>query len=224
MIESGGSFYFIDAGAPVIDATLRHGLDMHNFRAIFTTHAHGDHTSGIFQIADLINWYYRDCSADFYLTDPRLRDIFEQQITVSNNDNGVDRDRVRFKIADVGAMYEDENIKVEYIRNAHMTTSPSYSILVSEGDKKVLFSGDFSGHLRANDVPTVLLEEDIDAFICELAHFEVSEIKPYLDRSHCKRVFFTHVYPDSKYDDVKVEISHPSFELFTPCDNDSYEI
>lgn len=224
IIHSGKSFYFIDAGAPVADVIQRMGLDMHNFKGIFTTHVHGDHTAGLFQVADLLNWHYRDCSADFYVTDPEQAEAIEKLIYISNNKTHVDEARVRFKTATAGVVYEDENIKVEYILNKHITSSPSYSILVSEGEKRVLFAGDMSGHLAANDVPVGVLESGVDAFVCELAHFTLDELSPYIDGARIQKLFFTHVYPTDKYAEIETVKGKYPFEILTPNDNDSYEI
>lgn len=224
LLESGDSFYFIDAGAPIADIIQRRGLDMHAFKGVFTTHVHGDHTAGLFQIADLMTWYYRDCEADFFVTDPEQAEAIEKLIYISNNKTGVDKARVRFRTAAEGIAYEDENIKVEYIPNKHITSSPSYSIQVTEGEKKVLFSGDLSGNLAANDLPVDVLESGVDAFVCELAHFTLDSLAPYLATAKTGKLFFTHVYPMSKYEDVEAIKGKYPFEILTPCDGDAYEI
>lgn len=224
LIESGDSFYFIDAGAPIADVIQRRGLDMHYFKGIFTTHVHGDHTAGLFQVADLVNWYYRDCSSDFFVTDSEQADAIEKLIFISNNKNSIDKSRVRFRTACEGVMYEDENISVEYILNKHITSSPSYSLVVREGEKKILFSGDFSGHLAEQDVPVKVLEGGIDAFVCELAHFSLDELAPYIKNAKTDKLFFTHVYPTEKYDDIERIKADFSVEIVTPKDNDTYYI
>ncbi len=224
LIESGGAFYFIDAGAPVADVIQRRELDMHNFKGIFTTHVHGDHTAGLFQIADLMNWYYKDSAADFFVTDPEQTEAIEKLIYISNNKTGVDKTRIRFRTVLEGINYEDENIKVEYILNKHITSSPSYSVLVTEGEKRVLFSGDFSGNLAQKDIPTDILEKGVDAFVCELAHFSLAELHPYIEKAKTDKLFFTHVYPTSKYEEIeKIKCEYP-FEVITPMDNDTYDI
>ena len=224
LIESGNSFYFVDAGAPIADVIQRRGLDMHNFKGIFTTHVHGDHTAGLFQVADLVNWYYRDCSSDFFVTDSEQADAIEKLIFISNNKNGIDKSRVRFRTVCEGVMYEDENISVEYILNKHITSSPSYSLVVREGEKKILFSGDFSGHLAEQDVPVKVLEGGIDAFVCELAHFSLDELAPYIKNAKTDKLFFTHVYPTEKYDDIERIKADFSVEIVTPKDDDTYYV
>ena len=224
LVETGDSFFFIDAGAPIADVIQRRGLDMNKFKGIFTTHAHGDHTAGVFQITDLMNWYFKSTSADFVLADPEQIEALKSLINISCNKSGIDGSRIRFGLAQEGVVYDDGKIRVEYILNQHMTTSPSYSILVSVGEKKVLFSGDFSNGLKACDLPVKVLNDRVDAFVCELAHFSLENLMPYIEDADLGKLFITHVYPDSKYADVESIKGKCSFEVITPNDGDVYEI
>ncbi len=220
MLESGGSVYFIDAGAPISDELLRRGKTFGELRAVFTTHAHGDHTVGLVQLADLINWYFTDAAADLFVTEQAHIDAIRAMIITGGTPN-IDDSRVRFRIPTEGLVYEDENLKVEYIRTAHMPIS--YAILVTEGDTRVLFGGDFSGELRGHDVPAVT-REPIDAFVCEMAHFNMTHLRPYLDECKARRVLFTHVFPLSNYDDIEAIKGTYPFEVLTPRDGDAYVI
>ncbi len=221
LIESGGAFYFIDAGAPLVSAALARELDMKSFKGVFTTHVHGDHTSSLINLADLANWYFKEISADFFVTDERFLKAAEELICITSNKR-LDTDRVRLRMAHEGVVFEDENIKVEYIQNKHITFSPSYSILISEGSKRVLFSGDLSSHLRENDIPNVIFEEDVDTYVSELAHFSLDELAPYLDRMRTKKLLFTHVYPENKYKEIEKIKGKYHFEVITP--QDGFEI
>ena len=98
----------------------------------------------------------------------------------------------------------------------------SYAILVTEGEKRVLFGGDFSHGLRKRDVPSVITE-DIDGFVCELAHFTADELAPYLDVCNAKKVFFIHAKP-SRYADIENFKGNYSFEIVTPRDKDEFYI
>lgn len=225
LIESGDSFYLIDAGAPVTDLIHRNGLDIRRFRALFTTHAHADHTSGVPYLAGLINWYYRDCAADFYMTEQEMIDAIENLIYVSDTRFKVDKERLRFKVATEGQIYQDENIKIEYFPTYHMEIGkPSFAVLVTEGDKKVLFTGDISHNIRKNDIPAIAFDGGVDAMVCEMAHFNINDMKPYLERLKVKDLYFNHVFPLSNYDDIEAVKGKYDFIIHTPNDNDSFEI
>lgn len=220
MLESGNSVYLIDAGAPVVDCLLREGKHVNELRAAFITHIHGDHTNGLFHLVDLMNWYYKESAADFYIPEQSLIDTVETVVkTVSGF--SLNRDRLRMHCVESSLVYEDENIRVEYIPTAHMgERHQTYSILVTEGTNRVLFSGDFSGMLSKKDVPTIIAEDGLDLFLCELAHFGLRELSPYLDTCKAKRVYFNHVFPLEKYNDIESAKAQYSFEIGTPKDGD----
>ncbi len=222
MLECEGALYFIDAGAPLSSEILRYGKTMQAVRAVFTTHAHGDHTVGLVQLCDLFNWYYRDAAADFYVTEQAHIDAIRAMI-ISGGTPSIDDTRVRFKLPAEGRVYEDEHILVDYIRTAHMAVS--YAILVTEvaTGRRVLFSGDLSNALQAADVPAVIREE-LDGFVCEMAHFGVSHIAPYLSECRARRVWFTHVFSLEKYAQIEAMKEEYPFEILTPADGDAYRI
>ena len=219
MLESGGAVYFIDAGAPMIDLMLSEGKSVNDLRAVFTTHVHSDHTIGIVHLADLMNWYYKSSRAEFFITEQDHIDAPTRWIYTSGDGN-IDESRLKFTVPTEGVVYRDENITVEYIPTAHMKNS--YAILVTEGDKRVLFGGDLSHGLRKKDVPAVI-GEDIEGFVCELAHFTIDELTPYLDTCRAKRLFFIHAKP-ARYKDIDTIRGKYPFEILTPDDMDSFEI
>ena len=70
----------------------------------------------------------------------------------------------------------------------------------------------------------MLASEDYDIFVCEMAHFSPAALKPYLDTCKSKNVYFTHVFPLSKYDEIEKFKDVYSFGIFTPADGDSVEV
>ncbi len=222
MLEVEDGLYLIDAGAPVAGELLRHGREVPELRAVFTTHTHGDHTAGLVQLCDLINWYYRDAAADIYVTEQAHIDAIRAMI-ISGGTPEMDDGRVRFHVPAEGQVYEDAYIRVDYIRTAHMAVS--FAILVTEiaTGARILFGGDFSNQLRGRDVPAVI-REPIAAFVCELAHFGVEHLTPYLSDCRAARVIFTHVFPLDKYADIEGLRGKYPFEILTPVDGSKYEI
>ena len=225
MIESGNSVYFIDGGAPMIDELLRHGRHPDEVRAIFNTHVHGDHTAGFYHFADLVDWYYKKASVDMYIADTVFIDALKNMIKAGNPHTELCSDRLRFHLNDPNVAYEDENIKVEFILTKHfLEPYHSYAILVSEGEKRVLFSGDLSQHLQRDDVPAILANEELDLFVCEMAHFGTEHIRPYVESAKAKQIAFTHVYPLDKYERIEALEGELGIKFLTPKDNDVIEI
>ena len=220
MVESGSAVYFVDAGAPMVEAIQIAGREVNDLRAVFTTHIHSDHTVGMIQLASLMNWFFGKASADFFVADQAHIDATKNWIYTAG-DGVLDENRIRFRIPEAGRVYEDENIKVDYIPTSHIKNS--YAVMITEGEKRVLFGGDFSGQLKRNDIPKEI-DEELDGFVCELSHFGMEHLTPYLGSCRAKRIFFTHVYPLSKYDDIEAIKGKYSFEVFSPKDGDIFEI
>jgi len=220
MIESGNSVYLVDAGAPVTDIFQKSGRPLDSIRAVFTSHAHCDHTAGIPFLANRMNWYLYQTNCDFFLTTEELIETVKAT-NCAWGDGELNPNKLRFHVPTEGVVFDDGNIKAEYIKTAH--TDPSYAILITEGEKRVLFGGDFSQDLKYNDVPEIISEE-LDAFICELGHFGFDEIGPHLKKSKAKQVFFTHVYPDGRFDEINRMKSEYPFPMCAPNDGDVVEI
>ena len=210
MIEIGKAIYIIDAGAPVADCLLCQGKDINDIKAVFLTHIHSDHSFGLFYLVRLMNWYYKKSSADFYIPEQQFIDMV---VNVASSPL-LDTERLRLKLIDLYVAYKDKNIKVEYIPILHMGTNHNtYALLITAEGKRLLFSGDFSGRLNKNDVPSVISEEALDLFVCEMAHFGIEELTPYLDTCKAKRVYFNHVFPLDKYGDIEAARSKYAFEI-----------
>ena len=225
LIEVAGAIYYIDAGAPLFERSEELGFDAAKVRAIFTTHAHGDHISGVYAFADLMNWAKRfaGVTCGFFMTEKGVSEALKSLISLTAKP--LDESRLHFKVASEGCVFEDENIRVTYIPTRHMAVQsrPSYAILVEGDGKRVLFSGDMSQHLAENDFPKEAYQF-LDLFVCELAHFSVEELVPYLDNVGAKRVAFTHVYPLTKYEELEALRKKCSFEILTPSDKDIFTI
>lgn len=221
MIESGDAVYLVDAGAPVADLVLRQGREITDVRAIFTTHIHGDHLAGLFHITDLVNWYYKTHTMDVYIPEQACIDAIKNMILVCAPGISLHEDRLRFHLTDVTAGYTDENIRVTYFPTKHLKEPHlATSVMITENGKRILFGGDFSHRLAKQDIPQILFDEPIDAFVCEMAHFDAEDIRPYLERCKAKDVYFTHVFPLDKYEKIQAMAKELSVCIHTPNDGD----
>ena len=72
ILEVEGRYYLIDMGANVTEELRRRGIPMEAVRLAICTHPHGDHTDGLIQFADLLNWYFKKADPLILLPDERL--------------------------------------------------------------------------------------------------------------------------------------------------------
>ena len=221
MLEIGENIYIIDAGAPIADLLIRERVNIEKVRAVFTTHAHGDHVSGILQFSDLINWHYKKASVSFYLTEEKLIDGFINILKILEDDK-FDNERVKFLVAEAGIVYKDDYVCVTYIPTKHMSNSnrPSYAIFVEAWGKKILFSGDLSSRILKEDFPQIAFEQDLDLIVCEMAHIKPENITPYLEKCRTKQFYFNHVYPFSKFDAIESMQGKYSYPVYIAHDKD----
>ena len=226
MVEVNGSIYFIDAGAPVVDILLRRGVDLNAIKAVFTTHIHGDHTDGLLNMADLFNWYFKTTSLDIYMTEQRGIDLFKALVSAVEGGDAVDEARLRFKLMTQGTVYDDGNIRLTPIPTQHMAVRnrPSYAYLIEAEGKKVIFSGDLSYHLEKGDFPAYALEHDVDLMVCEMAHFGVEQVRPFLEKCRAKTLLFNHVYPLHKLDEINALNGAFGYAIRTVDDGDEVEV
>lgn len=207
MIEAGDSLYVIDAGAPLVDELLRMGRKPTDVKHVFFTHSHTDHTVGAVQLLSLDNWFYRDAQLTLHCPEEGLARVFEQWLIANHEANGL-REGLECSVYEEGLVYEDANIRVSAIGNKHLANGRSFGFLVTDvvNGKRVLFTGDLSKKLAGEDFPKIAMEEELDAVVCELAHFELQHVKPYLEKCRAKAVYFHHVAPLSKLEEIR-EIS-----------------
>lgn len=201
MIEISDRLYLIDGGAPVIDLILSNGKRPEQLKAFFNTHPHTDHVDGLLSLITLCGWTYPDTAFDICVPDRCVTDAFvayHETLTGTKYPH----DRLRNKVYTEGEIYDDGYIRVSAIPTKHCLPMPSYAFLVEAEGKRVVFSGDMSQFFRGDDFPKVVLDEDIDLFVCEMAHFGEEHILPYFERCRAKRVMFNH-YQKRKEADIE---------------------
>ena len=224
MLEVNGAHYFIDAGAPLIDLLLRRHVDLDSVKAIFTTHFHSDHVDGLISFAGLCSWYFKTTSPRIDVTEQKGIDVMKALLEAAIG--SFDGERVRFEMMTPDAVYEDENIRVTPFPTQHLAGAgrPAYSYLVEAEGKKVFFSGDLSGHLEKKDFPAYVLNNEVDLMVCEMAHFTVDEVMPYLEKCRANQVLFNHVFPLDKLAQIDALDGRFGYPIHTVNDNDEIEL
>ena len=224
MIEVGESIYLIDAGAPVTDLLMRYGKSVDDLSAVFTTHCHSDHTNGLFGLTGLCNWYFKKAAFDVFVTNEKIPQAIASYIAATDCLE-LDRERLRFKQAFEGEVYDDGNVRITYIPTKHCEPEASYAILVEGEGRCVLFTGDLSSHLKKQDFPKMAMEKHTDLVVCEMAHFGLEPLKPYMEELKTDRLCFNHIYPLKKIDAIKeaAETGVYAYEITVACDGDIIE-
>ena len=229
MVEVNGALYLIDAGAPITDAVLRQGKHPDQIRAIFTTHAHGDHVFGIIPLADMLCWWYKKANMEIYLTEQSMIDAMTSVVEASLGT--MSRERVRFRLMEEDFVYEDENIRLWLIPNCHLKNRsdcpdrPSYSIVLEAEGKRLIFTGDMSMGLRQDDFPKIAIEEPSDFILCELAHFTDEAVEPYIAKCQTKQVWFNHVsFHQDRFDAIREMDKKYPFTVRAANDGNTVEL
>ena len=119
-------------------------------------------------------------------------------------------------------VYDDGNLRLTPVPTRHLAAQgrPSYAYLVEADGRAVLFTGDLSGRLAERDFPAVALERALDAVVCEMAHFDVPDMAPYLEKCRARQVLFTHVYPLDKLGRIRALDGRFGFPVRDVADGD----
>ena len=222
MLEVGDRLYLIDAGAPVIDLLLRAGKRPEQLRAVFTTHAHGDHVGGLPYLLDLCNWYFDHSDMDVYLTEKALVENVTDYVSLVEG-RPFCHDRLRLHLADGGTVFDDGTVRVLYVPTSHFPPRPSYALVIEAENRRLLFTGDLSAGLERHDFPAVAAEKDFDLVACEMAHIGPRDVLPVMASCRTKSFWFQHVYPFDKFDAIDAMNGSFSYPVYTAHDGDTVE-
>ena len=124
-----GKHYIFDAGVPLYTAVKRVGLDLHDIQAIFLTHMHGDHATGLIEFVDLATWYDKTLRPEIYLAEIAG---FEGMAAWLQVTHGEDKrgEMPPMKEVSEGAFYDDGRVRITAINNEHLPNRPSYSFVI----------------------------------------------------------------------------------------------
>ncbi len=194
MLEIGGYYYFIDAGADIAQYIVDNGIDRSKIRALFVTHRHGDHFWGCFRLLSCISEFtleWGNTQLDVVL--PEARAIHMCHTLLLGDSTLINYDRLHFYDLNTKPYYEDENIKLTAVPTEHTNGRlKAWAFIVEAEGKKLLFTGDM--HARLHDFPEAALgDEQFDFILCEYAHSRAEFMEPMLPRINTKKLYFNHL-------------------------------
>lgn len=206
VITVNNKHYIIDAGVSLMSAILHNNMEPEDVGAVFITHMHGDHASGLAEFVDLLRWHYKTLNPGIFL--PSSQGKYALLNWVASMDGGRE---VEITAYEEGLIFEDENIRVTAYKTEH--TNCSYGFLIEAENKKIYFTGDMRRDI--SDCPDVVYNTDTNLIVCEAAHNCLPQIADKLNAMKTKRIVINHVCPRhalQEFEDCKPLMKIP-FEM-----------
>ncbi|GAH56319.1 unnamed protein product, partial [marine sediment metagenome] len=138
--------YLFDAGEPVSGLLVRNGIDWNKIKAIFISHLHSDHISGIPQLIQSMQLTKRKSLLPLFLPQGGIKVIKEYLKLLRLEQRflpfklKVSPLQPSFAKASEGKVYQDKKVKVSAFPTTHLLES--YGFLIQAKGKKVLYSAD----------------------------------------------------------------------------------
>ena len=191
LVEVSGKRYMIDAGAPVVALCVREGIDPQYISACFVTHMHGDHANGLLEFGDYMNYFRRnEPTPRFFL--PEQAGVEAMLAWIKVVGGGIHRPALISAYAP-GEIFSEEGFSVEARPSDHLKDRPSYSLAITAGEKRILFSGDISTSMT--EFIAHAAAESWDAVVVEAAHNDLDVSAEILSVLDTKLLIVNHFSP-----------------------------
>lgn len=214
MLTVGEKHYIFDAGVMLAAELNVRNVDLHDLKAVFISHMHGDHTHGLFDLVDLMMILYKDISPEFWTPQSNTREAVRAWLQVNHDDDM--ETLTDFKTIEEGKFYDDGVVSVTAIRNSHLSQRPSYSFEVVAENKRIVITGDM-GNNGYDDFPKCAFEKHCDLVISEGAHCKLTECENLFAKLDTDRLVFYHISPWNVSEAEKVAEKLP-FQTCTSYD------
>lgn len=204
VVTVNGKHYVIDAGVSLYSSLLHNGMHPHDTEAVFITHMHGDHASGLVEFVDFKKWGPVEKMTDHIFV-PTVAGKLALEALAEAMDSGPD---VNLKVYTEGVVFENGDVKVTAFRTEH--GAATFGFLLEAEGKRVYFSGDMSRDIH--DMPPFVYEEPTDLIICEAAHNCLPAIADKLNAMKTQHLVINHLAPKhsfKEFDEAKPMINKP---------------
>jgi ribonuclease BN (tRNA processing enzyme) len=189
----GGANYLLDCGGNMEGKMTDMELSIEDTRCVFISHMHEDHVGTLSSIAKRFVSYNRnDAPIRIFMPEEDGIEAFKHWLLAMHTTR---LETLIFGLVREGIVYEDENITVTAIPTEHLLHGafPSFAYVIRVGEKKILYTGDLDADFH--DYPEIVFEEEFDAIVCELVHFNLRSNLEAICRSKTKKMIFTHLSP-----------------------------
>jgi ribonuclease Z len=149
-VIAGDDVYLVDAGRGVLMRYAALGLPYENIRAVFLTHLHSDHISGL---PDVFTTTWLERSAPLELYGPEgVKGVADAVLEMFAVDIPIRRDLTEFRSAKgatfdartvrEGVVYRNEKVEVRAFLVDHAPVTPAFGYVFEGGGRKIVISGD----------------------------------------------------------------------------------
>ncbi|MFH2067991.1 MAG: MBL fold metallo-hydrolase [Candidatus Omnitrophota bacterium] len=204
----GGDIYLFDAGEPVSGLLIRNNLDWNKIRAIFISHLHTDHFSGIFQLLQSMQLTLRKNPLYLFMPAKGIESVekFLKLFAI-----GPEHLPFKLNLLPVQKGFKDKNLRISAFPTTHFISthlSESWGFKIEGKKKKILYSGDIGSFNDLNDHL-----DNLNLLILEFAHFKPEEAFSFFSSRgrKIKKIVITHIHPD--LDKTGKEILTPNASL-----------
>ena len=224
-IEVDGFYYIFDGGAPIAELLAVHGIAYEKVKAIFVSHIHRDHTSGLLTFLCIFSTYYQDRELNIFSPRKSWSDALVSLIAETAPDRKYNPDILNFHLEHEGELYADEQLKVTAYPTRHQQhiDYPSYAYCIEAGAQRIIITGDLLSD--ASDFPQVAFKEESDVLVTELHHFGPDSLFPILETCPTKRAFIIHIDACNRNEyEAQLRTLALDYPVSAPVDGEIFEL
>ena len=191
LLDVDGALYLLDCGEPCAATLTWAGYNAHDLRAVFVSHMHIDHVSGIFGLIQKMKLTRRTDKCTFCLPHGGIEPIADFMSAVNLDQPDLPFAMKSVPIDDGQVAYQDDRLVITAHKNDH--TEESFSFVLTIQGRRIVWTAD-----PPNDFHRLppLLEQPTDLLISELTHINLDAYLEFLAGSVIDMILFTHILED----------------------------
>lgn len=188
--------YLIDAGDGTATRLFRCGIQPASLNAIFISHLHEDHTSGMVSVIKASVKHRHS------FPEKRLQVWLPEAKAVPALEIWMDALRIPFRNNSTelfsytpGLFFQDDALQCTACATNHNPPGKSNALFLKTRCSSIVITGDLSADFHDFPIEEINnLKQAPDIVLCELTHYKPEYAMPLLRQLHTEKLIFTHVY------------------------------